>query len=191
MDPETDLYYYRARYYDQTAGRFENEDPAKLTAGINMYQYSKNNPVLFVDPMGLSASNTGQPPTELNPTIVCDGHGGIRPWVPGWYMALAHHFECVGDCMIKHELSHAVEAMMTNPQVCLGVVDGVQVRFSDSQNDMSEVYGWTIQLQCLVQKQNENPCPVCSKFINEEINQAHTLIPMYRLFWKADRNLGQ
>jgi RHS repeat-associated protein len=52
-DNETGLYYYRARYYDPKVGRFMTKDPIKLRGGINQYIYAKNNPVLFVDPMGL------------------------------------------------------------------------------------------------------------------------------------------
>src|SRR5439155_8590920 len=32
-DPETGLYYYRARYYDPVAGRFLSEDPLSLAGG--------------------------------------------------------------------------------------------------------------------------------------------------------------
>lgn len=52
-DPETGLYYYRARYYDSKAGRFLSEDPIRLLGGLNFYEYVKNNPVNWKDAFGL------------------------------------------------------------------------------------------------------------------------------------------
>jgi len=52
-DPETGLYYYRARYYDPKVGRFIGEDPIGFAGGINAYTYVAGNPVNFVDPSGL------------------------------------------------------------------------------------------------------------------------------------------
>jgi RHS repeat-associated protein len=45
--------YYRARYYDPTAGRFVSEDPITFRGGANFYRYVKNSPVNLADPMGL------------------------------------------------------------------------------------------------------------------------------------------
>jgi RHS repeat-associated protein len=53
-DAETSLYYYRARYYDATAGKFISEDPSGFTAGIDFYAYVGNNSENLVDPQGLS-----------------------------------------------------------------------------------------------------------------------------------------
>ena len=52
-DEEIGLYYYRARYYDSTSGRFISEDPVGFGGGINQFAYVANNPVNFVDPLGL------------------------------------------------------------------------------------------------------------------------------------------
>src|SRR6266536_286605 len=52
-DPETGLYYYRARYYDPKIGRFISEDPIGFEGGINFYAYVDNNPVRYTDPQGL------------------------------------------------------------------------------------------------------------------------------------------
>jgi RHS repeat-associated protein len=51
----TSRYYYRARYYDSTNGRFLNEDPIRSRGGINFYRYVSNNPAFSKDPYGLAA----------------------------------------------------------------------------------------------------------------------------------------
>ena len=50
FDTETNLYYYRARYYDPTAGRFLSEDPARSEP--NFYPYVSNAPTNWIDPTG-------------------------------------------------------------------------------------------------------------------------------------------
>jgi RHS repeat-associated protein len=52
FDQETGIYEYRARYYDQTAGRFISQDPIRFRAGINFYDYVLNSPTNFMDPTG-------------------------------------------------------------------------------------------------------------------------------------------
>ncbi|OYZ14931.1 MAG: hypothetical protein B7Y39_17030, partial [Bdellovibrio sp. 28-41-41] len=57
FESETGLYFYRARYYDSSNGRFLQQDPnpGKLVNPItttNKYTYSGNNPVLYRDPNG-------------------------------------------------------------------------------------------------------------------------------------------
>jgi RHS repeat-associated protein len=46
-DPESGLYYYRARYYAPDFGRFISEDPANFSQGPNPYSYANNRPVLL------------------------------------------------------------------------------------------------------------------------------------------------
>jgi RHS repeat-associated protein len=53
FDTETQLYYNRARYYDATVGRFVSEDPAGLSAGMNLYIFAGNDPLNRRDPSGL------------------------------------------------------------------------------------------------------------------------------------------
>ncbi len=52
-DPETGLYYYRARYYDTTTGRFASEDPIEFYGGTNLYLYADDDPIVLDDPFGL------------------------------------------------------------------------------------------------------------------------------------------
>jgi len=53
-DPESGLYYYRARYYNPRTGRFLTKDPIGFGGGdVNLYRYVFNNPVRYRDPWGL------------------------------------------------------------------------------------------------------------------------------------------
>jgi RHS repeat-associated protein len=67
FDPETGIYNYRMRYYDQNTGRFLSEDPIRWAGGTDFYHYADGNPVSEVDPMGLD-------------TKVCTYPSDNQPW---------------------------------------------------------------------------------------------------------------
>lgn len=56
FDNESELYYYNAKYYNPTLGRFISRDPMLGRKGDvlskNSYIYVKNNPLKYVDPTG-------------------------------------------------------------------------------------------------------------------------------------------
>jgi RHS repeat-associated protein len=55
-DSETNLYYYRARYYDPITGRFLSTDPMGYADSMNLYQAFKMNGFNYVDPWGTIAN---------------------------------------------------------------------------------------------------------------------------------------
>jgi type VI secretion system secreted protein VgrG len=63
----TGLLYYRARYYDPKLQRFISEDPLGLAGGIDLYTYTLNDPITFVDPFGLAACSCGKGRSSLIP----------------------------------------------------------------------------------------------------------------------------
>ena len=57
-DNESGLYYFRNRYYDPATGRFISRDPSGPVDGPNLYAFVNNNPMNYVDPMGLDIEVT-------------------------------------------------------------------------------------------------------------------------------------
>jgi RHS repeat-associated protein len=70
FDREVGLYYYGARYYDQSIGRFISPDTvipnAADSQSYNRYAYCLNDPIQFNDPTG-HEPNTYTPPPPVDP----------------------------------------------------------------------------------------------------------------------------
>lgn len=52
LENESELYYYRARFYSPILGRFLSPDPSGYAASPNLYVYVNNDPINNVDPTG-------------------------------------------------------------------------------------------------------------------------------------------
>jgi RHS repeat-associated protein len=93
FDPETagstaqpsGLYYYRARTYSPTWGRFLRPDPIGYAAGSNLYAYANNDPLNRTDPLGLCDNPQGCGGSNnlliSTSTLTLGSQAGVRPRV--------------------------------------------------------------------------------------------------------------
>jgi RHS repeat-associated protein len=68
--PEIGLYYYKARVYSPTLGRFMQTDPIGYGDGMNWYDYVRGDPVNRTDPSGLLADIVANAPQCADGTLV-------------------------------------------------------------------------------------------------------------------------
>jgi len=88
---DTGLYYYNARYYDATIGRFISADTIvpnyKNPQTLNRYSYCLNNPLKYIDPSGHYATGDLNGDGKVNVLDVTYGkiHGGegAGTWAAG------------------------------------------------------------------------------------------------------------
>ncbi|WP_176943708.1 RHS repeat domain-containing protein [Sphingomonas sp. YR710] len=70
--PELGMYYYKARIYSPTMGRFLQTDPVGYADGLNWYAYVGNDPMNGSDPSGLAQKND----TSINIAVDCKANPG-------------------------------------------------------------------------------------------------------------------
>jgi RHS repeat-associated protein len=63
IDWRTGQYYYGFRFYDPNLQRWPNHDPIGENGGLNLYGFVGNNPVNYVDPLGLAPGDWWDPRT--------------------------------------------------------------------------------------------------------------------------------
>jgi len=56
-DSESELYFYRARYYNPELGRFISKDPMDYVNSMSPYEYVLSMPIISVDPTGLTIAH--------------------------------------------------------------------------------------------------------------------------------------
>ena len=66
LDPVTQQYYLRARFYNPVIARFTQEDTYRGD-GLNLYAYCHNNPVFYTDPSGNTCPENGKDPLQRVP----------------------------------------------------------------------------------------------------------------------------
>jgi RHS repeat-associated protein len=96
FDPETagsasepsGLYYYRARMYSPTWGRFLQTDPISYSGGMNLYAYVNNSPINWGDPYGLAQDSPQDTTGGINWGSAASYVGGTALIVAGGAIAL-------------------------------------------------------------------------------------------------------
>jgi RHS repeat-associated protein len=83
---ELGLFYYKARFYSPTMGRFMQTDPIGYGDGLNAYRYASSDPVDLKDPTGLLAAGCRDVPGSR--IIDCSARDAARDLVQrelsGW-----------------------------------------------------------------------------------------------------------
>jgi RHS repeat-associated protein len=114
-DEETGLYYFRARYYSPSLGRFVQRDPLGYAMGPNLFEYAHSAPTNFVDPTGLGEKKE-TPPRPYDATGITMGETEPPQGdTTGWHLVQqAHRAWRRAHDMVSHyndlQREHPIEA---------------------------------------------------------------------------------
>ena len=69
FDKESGLSYNYFRSYDSRTGRYTQSDPIGLRGGWNRFGYAENNPLMYVDPLGLFTCGPGYRAIQISDRV--------------------------------------------------------------------------------------------------------------------------
>jgi RHS repeat-associated protein len=79
-DEESGMYYHGARYYAPWLARWVSCDPAGMVDGLNLYRYSRNHPIGFIDSSGTAGIESQVTSSGVSPPV--SGTETITPSTP-------------------------------------------------------------------------------------------------------------
>ncbi|MBA3774329.1 MAG: hypothetical protein H0X13_18130, partial [Ramlibacter sp.] len=86
FDEESNLSYNYFRSYMPSQGRYTQPDPIGLSAGLSRFTYVENDPLSFIDPRGLDATNWNNTSGGRSPLgFPTNGNWGGKCWSGGQY----------------------------------------------------------------------------------------------------------
>jgi RHS repeat-associated protein len=106
LDSETGLYFYRARYFDPTSGRFLGEDSVHNYLFKSFYSYVFNSPINATDPTGKRTRVCCRPVGnwvagsalgKSHCSIAIDGNPGINGGGLGTFSLFPANYSALGD----------------------------------------------------------------------------------------------
>ena len=167
------------RDYESGTGRYMQSDPIGLAGGRSTFAYANSMPTGAYDLNGLKAIRVPHDPMGPTPdgTIVCRG-GVVTPYV-NWEPLPTYVRQCVGDCLVEHEQSHASDAEKSNPGLCkywgwIPVIHPVEdIRWEGKAEFLSsEFLAYAKELRCLSAKLKQGACTsdMCQKVIESRID---------------------
>jgi RHS repeat-associated protein len=96
QDKETgNLYAQQRDAYDPAIGRFPQSDPLGLIAGLNTYLYVEGNPVVKIDPFGLSSVSVPWTPSAPKPIPIFTPILRLLPAVSGPQLLVGTILMCI------------------------------------------------------------------------------------------------
>jgi RHS repeat-associated protein len=148
LDPGTNVYYLRARYYDPGIGRFSAQDPQGANprdpTSLNRYQYVRSNPVRLIDPSGRTSQDNGAslstfsapsmfplPNTVQNPQFAPPPSGNLAPPCHGTWDCADFVLSGIGTILSGSEagkvLSFDAFGVQTNRDASSPVALGIDI----------------------------------------------------------------
>jgi len=143
-DSETNLYYYRARYYAPTIGRFTGEDPVGFTGGLSAFAYAANEPVTKTDPLGLAPTTPPAPPPGAAYYICC--YNGAVSVCGG---SKSFQDPCIRKCALEHEAIHLEDLRPCYKDWCKGKRNLTALETTVAEQYTTECNAWTYTWDCI------------------------------------------
>ena len=139
FDPESQIYYYRARYYSPSIGRFISRDPlkdAEISQGPNLYWYVQDNALNRLDATGLGSRKSTKPSSG-------EGDGDLSDLAD----AVASHLSQVSYDWARQKAEKDCGPPTGHPSCNCCVITYYVTSFGDN-----DLYDWNRSFGRLVQK---------------------------------------